>query len=129
MNKQPMPPGTQAPLWERTEEEGGKARLVPWMEIGRDQILGRYWELANLEPQVTKGSISGQLKAPDSLREELALAAAEKHKNSMKRMPTPEIYQSAWMGRLLMEKTIEEAGPDGVRNQDARSDRPDVGRQ
>jgi hypothetical protein len=47
----------------------------------------------------------------------------------MKRMPTPEIYQSAWMGRLLMEKTIEEAGPDGVRNQDARSDRPDVGRQ
>jgi hypothetical protein len=97
MNKQPVSPATQAPLWERTEEEGGKARLMPWPEVGRDQILGRYWELANLDPQVTKGNITGQIKALDSLREELALSAVEKHKNSIKRMPTPEIYQSAWI--------------------------------
>jgi hypothetical protein len=43
-------------------------------------------------------NITGQLKALDSICEELALAPAEKHKNSMKRMRTLGIYRSAWMG-------------------------------
>jgi hypothetical protein len=98
MSKRPMPPAKNGPLGERTEEAGRKARPTPELEIGRDQILDRYWELANLDPVVTKGNIMGQLKALDSIREKLALAPAEKHKNSMKRMRTPEIYQSAWMG-------------------------------
>jgi hypothetical protein len=98
MSKQPKPPGNQAPLWERTEEEDDKARPAPWSEVGRDQILGRYWELANLDPHVTKGNITGQLKALDSLCEKLALAPTEKHKNPMKRMRTLQIYRSGWMG-------------------------------
>jgi hypothetical protein len=31
--------------------------------FGRDQILARLWELANLSPEATKGSIAGQIKA------------------------------------------------------------------
>jgi hypothetical protein len=31
--------------------------------FGRDQILARLWELANLSPEATKGSIAGQVKA------------------------------------------------------------------
>ncbi len=31
--------------------------------LGRDQILARLWELASLDPQATKGSIGGQIKA------------------------------------------------------------------
>jgi hypothetical protein len=41
------------------EEVEGLRRL----KIGRDQILARLWELANLSPEATKGSIGGQIKA------------------------------------------------------------------
>jgi hypothetical protein len=37
-------------------------RLRNW-NVGRDQILDRLWELANLSPEATKGSITGQMKA------------------------------------------------------------------
>ena len=33
------------------------------LNLGRDQILARLWELANLSHEVTKGSIAGQIKA------------------------------------------------------------------
>ena len=42
-------------------------------KIDRDQILAKYWELANLTPEETKGNITGQLKALDALCEELRL--------------------------------------------------------
>ena len=33
------------------------------LSIGRDQILTRLWELANLSPEATRGSMAGQIKA------------------------------------------------------------------
>src|ERR1700739_853745 len=30
---------------------------------GRDQILARLWELANLSPEATRGSMAGQIRA------------------------------------------------------------------
>ena len=33
------------------------------LNIGRDQILTRLWELARLDPEVTRGSMTGQIKA------------------------------------------------------------------
>ncbi len=33
------------------------------MNVGRDQILARLWELANLSPETTKGIIAGQIRA------------------------------------------------------------------
>ena len=33
------------------------------LNIGRDQILARLWELANLSPEATRGSMTGQIKA------------------------------------------------------------------
>ena len=33
------------------------------LNIGRDQILARLWHLANLNPQETRGSMAGQIKA------------------------------------------------------------------
>ena len=33
------------------------------LNIGRDQILARLWELANLSPEATRGSMAGQIKA------------------------------------------------------------------
>ena len=33
------------------------------LNFGRDQILDRLWELANLSPEVTRGIIAGQVRA------------------------------------------------------------------
>ena len=65
------------------------------LEFDRNQILNRYWELANLDENQTKGNIMGQLKALDSLCEELAPQA--KPKTSAKQAAPPEIYRAAWM--------------------------------
>ena len=42
------------------EQETEQVRRV---QLGRDQILGRLWEIANLSPEMTRGSITGQVKA------------------------------------------------------------------
>jgi hypothetical protein len=62
-----------------------------------NQILNRYWELANLEPEKTKGNISGQLEALDALCQLLRSAPAEKPKAAAKPLPEVEIYRSGWM--------------------------------
>jgi hypothetical protein len=51
--------------------------------------------LANLHPEVTKGSITGQLKALDSLLGEVAPVPPE----PMSGTPTAKrgVYRSAWM--------------------------------
>ena len=64
-----------------------------YLKIDRNQILNRYWELANLDPEKTKGNILGQLKALDALREEQTSA--------LTRIPTTQlrpngIYRAAW---------------------------------
>ena len=60
------------------------------MKFDRDQILSRYWELANLTIEETKGNITGQLKALDAL---LALLPAEPA-STAKVVP---FYRAAWM--------------------------------
>jgi hypothetical protein len=65
------------------------------LEFDRNQILNRYWELANLDENQTKGNITGQLKALDSLCEELAQPG--KPKPAAKPAAAPEIYRAAWM--------------------------------
>ncbi len=67
---------------------------APEPKINRDQILARYWELANLSPEETKGSITGQLNALEALLDELRSTPV---KESTKPLPAKGIYRSAWM--------------------------------
>jgi hypothetical protein len=71
-----------------------KESTAPGLKIDRDQILAKYWELGNLDPEDTKGNIAGQLKALESLCEELRLTPA---KDTTKPLSSQEIYRSAWM--------------------------------
>ena len=64
------------------------------LEFDPDQVLDRYWDLARLGPDETKGNILGQLKALDALREEQTSALAT--------IPTKQfrlngVYRAAWM--------------------------------
>jgi hypothetical protein len=70
------------------------SRYATRFGIQREHILAKYWELANLDPEVTKGNITGQLKALDSLCVELGLAEAKPESNQGSGQ---EIYRSAWM--------------------------------
>ena len=65
--------------------------------ITREKILLKYWELANLDPEATKGNIAGQLKALDSLREELGPAAENAVPRSAAGSGPSAVYRAAWM--------------------------------
>jgi hypothetical protein len=65
--------------------------------ICRTQILEKYWELANLDPEVTKGNITGQLKALDSLCQGLDVVSPTEQQPNNTRDKENEIYRSAWM--------------------------------
>jgi hypothetical protein len=64
------------------------------LEFDPDQVLNRYWELARLGPDETKGNILGQLKALDALREEQTSALTSK---PTKQFRLNGIYRAAWM--------------------------------
>jgi hypothetical protein len=70
------------------------------MKFDRDQILSRYWELANLTPEETKGNITGQLKALESLLEALAAKPAA---TAAKVAP---FYRAAWMDLPTPDKEM-----------------------
>jgi hypothetical protein len=70
------------------------------MKFDRDQILNRYWELANLTPDETKGNVTGQLKALDSLLE--ALAA----KPAVAAAKAAPFYRAAWMDLPALDREM-----------------------
>ena len=78
-------PAEQRLAWPSAEKE----------PVERGQILNRYWQLANLDPEVTKGTITGQLKALDSLGAALGLTASEAGNPTAP--AAPDIYRAAWM--------------------------------
>ena len=44
-----------------------EAETLVKFNIGREELLLKLWELANIDPETTKGSIAGQIKALDSI--------------------------------------------------------------
>jgi hypothetical protein len=81
-----------------TDQEIAVARLV---HPDRQQILNRLWEIANLSPDLTRGSVTGQVKAlsliiaMENFIPDRRAVSAEK-----KSAPAPvnaQIYKSAWL--------------------------------
>lgn len=65
--------------------------------ITRAEILHKYWELANLDPEATKGTITGQLKALELLADQLDWASDA----SEGRATPPAIYRAAWLDPVV----------------------------
>jgi hypothetical protein len=73
------------------------------LNLDREQVLARLWEIANLSPEMTRGSITGQVKAlsmivaMQNFIPDRPAAASEK-----KSPPAPthhQIYAAAWLNK------------------------------
>jgi hypothetical protein len=100
------------------------------LNLGRDQILARLWELANLSHEVTRGIIAGQIKAlsmivaiegliPSGVNaRRLSPSAAQPAASPVE----AQIYEAEWLRKQQHQAAGEEPG-DAVA---AAEDQPDA---
>ena len=83
------------------------------LNLGRDQILARLWELANLSPEATRGTIAGQIKALAMIVAIEGLIPDRRLSPSGTHPAAPpvkaEIYSAAWR-RQQPQAAVEEPG-------------------
>jgi len=113
------------------QEADGLRRL----NLDREQVLARLWEIANLSPEMTRGSITGQVKAlsmivamqnfiPDRLA--VSRLAVSSEKNSAPATNTQsQIYAAAWRGGQQATTIDPQPDPAPVQQEDG-SARPGV---
>ena len=79
------------------------------MNLDREQVLARLWEIANLSPEMTRGSITGQVKAlsmivamQNFIPDRLAVSSSPQRASEKKSAPVPpahpQTYAAAWRG-------------------------------
>ncbi len=87
------------------------------LNLGRDQVLARLWELANLSHEVTRGSIAGQIKAVSLIiaMEGLIPGRGVSPSQTQPTAPTvkPEIYTPEWLGKQQHQPVSPQAEDDG----------------
>jgi hypothetical protein len=100
------------------QETEGLRRKNLW----RQQVLDRLWEIANLPAEVTRGSISGQVKAISMIVAIEGLIpdrrAGSKDNKSAPPPSQPDIYPAAWLRRQQGETIDPQPGPALVEEED-----------
>jgi hypothetical protein len=94
------------------QEADGLRRLHP----DREQVLNRLWEIANLSPEMTRNSMTGQVKAL-SLIIAMQNFIPDRRALSAQKEPAPppapgQIYQSAWLREMLATNNDPLPTPD-----------------
>ena len=96
------------------QEADGLRRL----NLDREQVLARLWEIANLSPEMTRGSITGQVKA-------LSMIVAMQNfipdrpavSSEKKSSPAPihhQIYAAAWLNQEEDSPAVPEPAPSSA---------------
>jgi hypothetical protein len=100
------------------QETEGLRRL----NLGREQVLARLWEIANLSPEMTRGSITGQVKALSMIVAMQSLIpdrhAGSSEKKSVPPPTHPEIYSAAWLREQPGKTTDPEPCPAVAQEED-----------
>ena len=106
------------------QEAEGLRRL----NLDREQVLARLWEIANLSPEMTRGSITGQVKALSMI---VAMQnfipdrrAVSSEKKSAPAPVTQEIYAAAWRPRQQATANRPAAKPRPCQQEDQEEDSP-----
>ncbi len=89
---------------------------------GREQVLGRLWELANLSSEMTRGSITGQVKAM-SMIVAIEGLIPDRRAGSAEKNPAPpptnvHIYHPPWFGKQQGETTDPQPDPAFAQEED-----------
>ena len=95
------------------------------LNLDREQVLARLWEIANLSPEMTRGSITGQVKA-------LSMIVAMQNfipdrptvSSEKKSTPAPipgQIYAAAWLNKEEDSPAVPEPASPGVSSKSASS--------
>ena len=99
------------------------------LNLGRDQILARLWELANLSHEVTRGIIAGQIKALTLIVAIEGLIPDRRLSPSGTQPAAPpinaQIYESEWLRKQRRQAAGEEPG-DAVAAAEAQPAAPQV---
>jgi hypothetical protein len=99
------------------------------LNIGRDQILTRLWELATLSHEVTRGIIAGQIKALSMIVAIEGLIPDRRSSPSGTQPAAPhitaDIYAAEWLRKQQHQATGEDPG-DAVAAAEAQSVAPQV---
>jgi hypothetical protein len=65
--------------------------------IGREQILAKWWEFANIDPQLTGYNTNGQSKALDSIWKALGFEGSKKPGEEEPKPESVDIYRPPWL--------------------------------
>jgi hypothetical protein len=99
------------------------------LNIGRDQILDRLWELATLSHEATRGSIAGQIKALSMIVAIEGLIPDRRLSPSAPQPAAPpinaDIYPAAWLHKQQHQASGEGPG-DAVAAAEAQPAAPQV---
>ena len=106
------------------QEADGLRRLT----LDREQVLARLWEIANLSPEMTRGSVTGQVKAlsmivamENFIPDRRAVTSEKKSPTA----PTAEIYASAWRRPHQDTSPAANSAADAPPNPTQLSSRPE----
>ncbi len=85
------------------------------LNLGRDQILARLWELATLSHEVTRGIIAGQIKALSMIVAIEGLIPDRRLSSPSRTQPAappvnPDIYSSGWLRKQQNQAASQEPG-------------------
>jgi hypothetical protein len=106
------------------QEAEGLRRL----NLDREQVLARLWQIANLSPEMTRGSITGQVKAlsmivamQNFIPDRLAVSSSPQRASEKKSAPAaahPQIYAAAWRGGQQATTIDPQPGPAPAQQED-----------
>ena len=82
------------------------------LNIGRDQILTRLWELATLSHEVTRGTIAGQIKALSMIVAIEGLIPDRRHSQSPTQPAAPPVKADIYTAEWLRKQQHQSAGED-----------------
>ena len=88
--------------------------------LDREQVLARLWEIANLSPEMTRNSVTGQVKALSMIIAMENFIPDPKAVSEKSPVPAkPKIYQAAWLRE--QQATTMEPPPDPAATQQESS--------